>query len=321
MRYGGDNRSRLLLVTLIVTSLFLITLDMRGVQLISGLRQGTQSVLGPFQRVASTAFTPIGNFFSDVAHLGRTRTQLTSLVDQNAKLRKSLIDLKGTDAQIKQLKSILDFAGTGGYKIVSARVISQGTSLSFSQSITIDIGANANITRDMTVICGDGLVGVVKEVYASTSLVLLESDPAFRIGVRIAGSQEIGILSGQGTDRAMLQLLDSQSSVKRGDVLVARGSEGGKPFVPGVPIGVVTSVPNSAGLVSQLAEVKFFTHLHALSVVAVVLRAPVIDPRDALVPAKPTPTPIPTVTIFVTPTPSASGVPSATPSNSAATKK
>lgn len=321
MRYGGDNRSRLLLVTLIVTSLFLITLDMRGVQLVAGLRQGTQSVLGPFQRAASTALTPLGNFFSDVAHLGRTRAQLTSLVDQNAKLRRSLIDLKGTDAQIKQLKSILNLAGTGGYKIVSAKVISQGTSASFSQSITIDVGRNANITRDMTVICGDGLVGVVKEVYSSTALVLLESDPAFRVGVRIAGSQEIGILSGQGTDRALLQLLDSQSSVKKGDVLVARGSQDGKPFVPGVPVGVVTSVPNSAGHVSQLAEVKFFTHLHALSIVAVVLKAPVTDPRDALVPAKPTPTPIPTVTIFVTPTPSASGVPSATPSSSATTIK
>jgi rod shape-determining protein MreC len=321
MRYGGDNRSRLLLVTLIVTSLFLITLDMRGVQLISSLRQGTQTVLGPFQRAASTALTPLGNFFADVAHLGRTRTQLASLVDQNAKLRRSLIDLKGTDAQIKQLKSILNLAGTGGYKIVSAKVISQGTSVSFSQSVTIDIGRNAHITRDMTVICGDGLVGVVKEVYATTALVLLESDPAFRVGVRIAGSQEIGILSGQGTDRAVLQLLDSQSSVKKGDVLVARGSEGGKPFVPGVPVGVVTAVPNSAGLVSQLAEVKFFTHLHALSIVAVVLNAPLIDPRDALVPAKPTPTPIPTVTIFVTPTPTASGVPSASPSNSADSKK
>lgn len=326
MRYGGDNRSRLLLVILIVTSLFLITLDMRGVSLITGLRQGTQSVFGPFQRAASTAFTPIGNFFSDVAHLGRTRTQLASLEDQNAKLRRSLIDYKGTDAQIKQLKSILDLAGTGGYKIVSAKVISQGTSLSFSQSITIDVGANAHVTRDMTVICGDGLVGVVKEVYATTALVLLESDPAFRVGVRIAGSQEIGILSGQGTDRAVLQLLDSQSSVKKGDVLVARGSEGGKPFVPGVPVGVVTAVPNSAGLVSQLAEVKYFTHLHALSVVAVVLKAPVTDPRDALVPPKPTPTPIPTVTIFVTPTPPASepsapgNSPSASPTP-AATKK
>ena len=313
MRYGGDNRSRLLLVTLIVTSLFLITLDLRGVSLVTGLRNGTQSVLGPFQRAASTAFGPIGNFFSDVSHLGRTRAQLKSLEEQNAKLRSSLIDRKSTDAQIKQLKSILNLAGTGGYKIVSAKVISQGTSASFSQSITIDIGANAHLTRDMTVIGEDGLVGVVKEVYASSALVLLESDPGFRIGVRIAGSQEIGILSGQGTDRAVLQLLDSQSSVKVGDVLLARGSDGGKPFVPGVPIGIVTSVPNSAGLVSQMAEVKYFTHLHALSVVAVVVQAPVINPRDSLVPPKPTPTPIPTVTIFATPTPSSSFTPSAKP--------
>lgn len=174
----------------------------------------------------------------------------------------------------------------------------------------------------MTVICGDGLVGVVKEVYASTALVMLESDPSFRVGVRIAGSQEIGILSGQGTDRAILQLLDSQTTVKVGDVLLARGSEGGKPFVPGVPVGTVTSVPNSAGLVSQLAEVQFFTHLHTLGIVAVVVSPPIIDPRDALVPPKPIPTPIPTVTIYVTPTPMSTTSPlNPVPSKTPTTKK
>lgn len=315
MRYGGDNRSRLLLVTLIVTSLFLITLDLRGVSLVTGLRHGTQSVLGPFQRAASSAFSPVGSFFSDIAHLGRTRAELKSLETQNSQLRSTLIDRKNIETQIKQLKSVLNLSGIGGYKIVSAKVISQGTSTSFNQSITIDVGANAHVTRDMTVLCGDGLVGVVKEVYASTALVMLESDPSFRVGVRIAGSQEIGILSGQGTDRAILQLLDTQSSVKVGDVLVARGSEGGKPFVPGVPVGTVTSVPNSAGSVSQLAEVQFFTHLHTLGIVAVVVSPPISDPRDALVPQKPMPTPVPTVTIFVTPTPTPF------PSTSPTTKK
>ena len=311
MRYGGDNRSRLLLVTLIVTSLFLITLDLRGVSIVTGLRHGTQSVLGPLQRAASSAFSPVGSFFSDIAHIGRTSAELKSLESQNSQLRSTLIDRKNIESQIKQLKSVLNLAGTGGYKIVNAKVISQGTSASFSQSITIDVGANAHITRDMTVVCGDGLVGVVKEVYASTALVMLESDPSFRVGVRIAGSQEIGILSGQGTDRAILQLLDSQSTVKVGDVLLARGSEGGKPFVPGVPVGTVTSVPNSAGSVSQLAEVQFFTHLHALGIVAVVVSPPITDPRDALVPPKPVPTPIPTVTIYVTPSPSPVATPTA----------
>ena len=303
MRYGGDNRSRLLLVTLIVTSLFLITLDLRGVSLVTGLRHGTQSVLGPFQRAASSAFSPIGSFFSEIAHIGRTRAELKSLESQNSQLRSTLVDRKNIESQIKQLKSVLNLAGTGGYKIVSAKVISQGTSTSFSQSITIDIGTNAHLTRDMTVICGDGLVGVVKEVYPTTALVMLETDPSFRVGVRIAGSQEIGILSGQGTDRAILQLLDSQTTVKVGDVLLARGSEGGRPFVPGVPVGIVTSVPNSAGSVSQLAEVRYFTRLHTLGIVAVVVSPPVTDPRDALVPPKPIPTPVPTVTIYVTPNP------------------
>lgn len=52
MRYGGEGRSRLLLIILIVTSLFLITLDLRGVKILDGLRSGTQNVLSPFQKQA-----------------------------------------------------------------------------------------------------------------------------------------------------------------------------------------------------------------------------------------------------------------------------
>ena len=301
MRYGGNNRSRLLLVTLIVTSLFFITLNLRGVQVMTGLRNGTQGMLAPFQRAASTAFAPVGNFFSDISHLGRARTQLKTLEDQNAVLRTQLLNRKNIESEIKQLKSILNLAGIAGYKIVNAKVISQGSSSSFTQTVTIDIGANMHLTRDMTVICGQGQVGVVKAVYPTTALVMLASDPAFHIGVRVAGSQQIGILAGQGTDQAVLQLLDSQSSVQSGDVLLALGSQGGKPFVPGVPVGEVTFVSDLAGGVSQTAEVKYYAPLNALSIVAVVLQPPASDPRDALVPPKPIPTPIPTVTVFATP--------------------
>jgi rod shape-determining protein MreC len=49
MRNGGEGRARLLLIILIVTSLFLITLDLRGVKILDGIRGGTQNVLAPFQ--------------------------------------------------------------------------------------------------------------------------------------------------------------------------------------------------------------------------------------------------------------------------------
>jgi rod shape-determining protein MreC len=301
MRNGGDNRGRLLLISLIVTSLFLITLDLRGVQVINGLRSGTQSALSPFQSAGAKVFRPVSNFFSDITHLGRTRGEIAKLKADNEKLKQDLINRRNADSELTQLKSVLDLAGTARYKVVNAKVISLGSTSSFTQTITIDAGTNDGVRENMTVITGLGLVGVVKISYPNSALVQLTSDSAFRVGARVAGSQQIGILSGQGTDKGVLQLLDNQTSLKIGDVILARGSQENVPFVPGVPIGEVTSVDNAAGAVTQTADVKLYVNFSALSIVAVVVGSPKSDPRDALVPRAPVPVPVPTVTVYATP--------------------
>ena len=306
MRYGGEGRARLLLIILIVTSLFLITLDLRGVKILDGVRNGTQNVLAPFQKAGSTVVTPFRNFFSDVTHLGRTRNQIEKLKADNARLRNKLLERKSADAQLTQLKSVLDLAGKAGYKVLATRVISQGASTSFSQTITIDAGTSSGVRPNMTVISGEGLVGVVKESFLNSALVMLATDPDFKVGVRIAGTQQIGILSGRGSRRAELQLLDNQKIVKVGDVLLARGSTNNRPFVPGIPIGVISAVDSSAGSIAQSATVMLYPNFSALGVVSVVLSAGKNNPGDALVPVAPQPTPVPTVTIYATPTPSAS---------------
>ncbi|CAN2241730.1 rod shape-determining protein MreC [Candidatus Planktophila dulcis] len=301
MRYGGDNRGRLLIIVLLVTSLFLITLDLRGVQVIDGLRTGTQTALTPVQKAGSWLVSPFRNFLSDVTHLGRTRNQMEKLTAENEKLRLTLQNRKTADAQLKQLKGVLNLAGTAGYEVVNAKVISQGSTTSFTQTITIDAGTSSGVRANMTVLSGYGLVGVVKYAYRDSALVQLASDPAFKIGARIAGTQQIGILSGQGTRKGVLQLLDNTTQVRKGDALLARGSQNGRPFVPGVPIGEVISVDNSPGAVTQTADVKFYTNFSTLGVVAVVVSGSSADPRDSLVPPKPRPTPLPTVTIYATP--------------------
>jgi rod shape-determining protein MreC len=311
VRYGGDNRGRLLIIVLIVTSLLLITLDLRGVAVIDGLRNGTQTALTPVQKVGSWAISPLRNFLSDVTHLGRTRNQIEKLKADNEKLKTTLLNRKSADAQLTQLKKVLDLAGNGGYKVVNAKVISQGSSTSFTQTITIDAGTTSGVHTNMTVLSGYGLVGVVKFAYTNSALVQLASDPTFRIGARIAGTQQIGILSGQGTRKGVLQLLDNTTTVKVGDALLARGSQNGRPFVPGAPIGEVTAVDNSPGAVTQTADVKFYANFSTLGVVAVVISNPNSDPRDSLVPPKPRPTPMPTVTVYATPD-AASPSPSAT---------
>jgi rod shape-determining protein MreC len=305
MRQGGEGRARLLLVILIVTSLFLITLDLRGVKVIEGFKQGTQTVLSPFQRAGAVVLNPVKNFFSDVTNLGRTGNQIEKLEAENAQLKIQLLNRKNADGQLEQLEKILDLAGTAGYKIVNSRVISQGSSQSFSQTITIDSGSNAGIKKNMTVLSQFGLAGVVKDVYPNSALIQLASDPGFKVGARIAGTQQIGILTGSGNRSASLQLLDNSTTVKVGDVLLARGSLANRPFVPGVPLGYVSAVDNSAGAVAQTATIRYYTNFSTLGVVAVVVSGPTSNPGDALVPQKPRVAPIPTVTVTVTPSPTA----------------
>ena len=73
MARGGSDRSRLLLVLLLVSSLFLITLDLRGVNVATGLRNTAQNILSPVEGLFSKIFSPVGNFFGDVKNLGNTQ--------------------------------------------------------------------------------------------------------------------------------------------------------------------------------------------------------------------------------------------------------
>jgi len=258
-------------------------------------------VLAPVERLATRVFSPVGDFFSEVGNLGRSSEKIDKLEEENQELKSQVIFNENTLAQLESLKGVLDLAGKARYKTVSARLISKGGTGTFSETIVLDIGSDSGVRRDMTVIAASGLVGVVKSTTAASSIVLLMNDPSFRIGVRVAGKQDMGILLGQGDKNYSLQMLSATSAISVGDVLLARGSSGDKPFVPGVPVGRVSYVENTVGQLTKEGRVNGFVDLNSLSVVSVVLSAVAGDPGDALVPQAPRPAP--TVTVFVTPSP------------------
>lgn len=301
MAKSGGNRSRLLLVLLLVSSLFLITLDLRGVNLASGIRGTVASIFSPVEKLFSTIFSPVGNFVGDLRNIGQSNEKIEDLTKEIDRLKSKEILDKDTIGQLSQLRNVLDLAGRGNYKVVAAKVINRGSAATFKETITIDVGSSSGISKNMTVISDGGLVGVVKSVSSTSSIVLLMSDPTFKIGVRIAGTQSIGVLSGQGGNTYLLQLLDATGDIKVGDKLVARGSEGGRPFVPGVPVGSVIEVQSNSSSITQNADVEASANLNRIGIVAVVVAPPKSDPRDSLIPK-----PNPTVTVYATPTPTPS---------------
>ena len=298
-------RSRFMLGFLIVLSLLLITLDLRSGSALNGPRSIADSVIAPLQRVATNITSPVGRFFGEIGSLGRTHQQIQDLRKQNAELKAALISRTSISSELAQLKGVLDLAGAGRYRTVAGRVIGMGSVAGFAQTITVDLGSANGVTPDMTVISTDGLVGRVHSVGKHSCTVILISDLNFKIGARLAGTLALGIVSGHGSQPLSLEVLDPQVDVKVGDQLVARGSVGGHPFVPGVPIGVITEVSQTPGALTRFARVRPYAHLGTLDVVGIVVKPPKSDPRDALLPPAPTatPTPTPTVTVTVTATP------------------
>jgi rod shape-determining protein MreC len=210
------------------------------------------------------------------------------------------------------LDALLRVASVGRYRVVPAEVIAVGPAQDFSWTVTIDAGTLDGVEEDMTVINGDGLVGRVLKVYNSTATVVLLVDPESSVGGRVAGSQEIGIVSGTGRQNSLqFQLLDPLGEVNAGDAIVTFGSKGGRPFAPGLPIGEVVDVSGTAGALARVATVSPYADVSQLSVVGVVVRPPREDPRDSVLPSAPAavPTRSPAAPQTTDPAPDASSKP------------
>ncbi|MEU3523569.1 rod shape-determining protein MreC [Streptomyces sp. NPDC038707] len=295
--------SRLLLVLLVAIAFALITVDIRGGRNspVDGARHAAAAVFGPVEDGLSGAVDPVGDAVSAVRDSGGRHDRLAALEKENAALKAKLGSDDRNRSRLRQLDKLMKTAGEGQYAIKGAQVIAIGSAQGFSWTITIDVGADDGIKRDMTVLNGDGLVGRVTTVGPSTSTVLLANDPDFTVGTRMEGSDELGFASGQGDRPLRVELLNGKAEVKKGARLVTFGSQSDKPFVPGVPVGVVSRVDPSGGALTRTLSVTPYVSFTKLDIVGVVMQGPKKDPRDTVLPDRPKPVPTPTVTVTVDP--------------------
>ncbi len=311
-------RTRLVLGVLLAAALALITIDYRGgvADPLRGLRSVGGAVFGSAENVASLVTRPAAAVADGVTGNSGSQARIDALQRQVLSLRAQLGQEQLSKYQDQQLKQLLQVAARGRYRIVAASVIAAGGS--YDDSVTIDAGRGDGIKPDMTVLNGQGLVGTITSVNATTSTVLLSTDASVTVGVRLAGTGEIGVVSGTG--KAMtgsgllrLQVFDVNAVLRPGEQLVTFGSVGGSSYVPGVPVGVITKVEGSASSLTKLALVRPYANDAALGVVGVVVVPPRHNPRFAVLPPAPTPAPKVTVTVTASPGANPSGAPS-TPS-------
>lgn len=295
-----SRRTRIILSILVVASLTFVILDLRGGDgPFSSARAAVSSVIGGIQSGAATIFSPITGSSEWWSTQMNQSGQIRDLTVENERLNSALVSSANDIARADQLDALLRVASVGRYRVTPAEVIAVGPAQDFAWTVTIDAGSLDGLEEDMTVINGDGLVGRVLKVYNSTATVVLIVDPESSVGGRVAGSQEIGLVSGTGRQNSLeFQLLDPLGEVNPGDAVVTFGSKDGRPYAPGLPIGEVVDVTGSAGQLARIATVRPFANMSQISVVGVVVKPPREDPRDSVLPnapvATPTGTPTPT---------------------------
>ncbi|MFF5260286.1 rod shape-determining protein MreC [Actinomadura viridis] len=315
-------RTRAVLGVLLVVALAMITVDYRGGESspLRGLRGAGAAIFGPVERVSAAVVRPVGNTFDAITDAPGERRRADRLERENQRLREQLRSRGLDQDRAGQLDRLLGTAGIGGYKIVAAQVISAGQG--FEDTVTLDVGSRSGVRPDMTVMSADGLVGRVTRVGPATATVLLATDVTSSVGSRLEDSREIGIVQGRGrrgfggggTTPMRFQMLNANAPMRVGQRLVTLGSQGERPYVPGVPVGVIERIDRPVGGLTRTAYVRPFTRFTTLDVVAVVVAPPKADPRDSVLPPRPvTPTPTPSPTGTATRSPGPDDSPSGRP--------
>ncbi len=268
-------RIRILIGILLFVALLLITLDVRGGGdgVLDRLRGTATGVLQPVQDGFSTLVRPLGTATDGVR-------ELFSLRSDNAELRERVEDLEerrrvvaDLERENRELQGLLDLEERLQFETVAARTVALAPS-SFEWTITIDVGSNDGVARDMPVIAGPGLVGRVIQVTPSAARVLLAIDPNFSAASRAARTGEIGSISGRGSDPMLLQPLEPGADIQRGDEIVTSSFAGGV-FPGGIPIGVVADEGDTTARLTRSITVLPYVDFTRLHHVLVVLSAPV----------------------------------------------
>ncbi|MFL6053884.1 MAG: rod shape-determining protein MreC [Actinoallomurus sp.] len=304
---NDTRRTRAVLGILLLISLAMITVDYRGGHQspLRGLRSFGEAIFGPIEGAAAAIVTPVGHALSTIVGSPDAHRRINRLQRENRRLREQLRAQQIDKTRAEQLRRLLGTAGLGGYRIVTAQVVSVGEGV--EETVTIDAGSDDGVRTDMTVITGEGLVGRVTHVGPTTSTVILATDAASAVGGRLEGSGEIGVVRGTGRRSGSpltFELLDSTVAIKPGQRIVSFGSQGDRPYVPGVPIGTVIRIERTPGSLTRTAFVRPFTHFTGLDVVGVVVAPPKKNPRDAVLPPAPkTSAPVPATSAPAPPAP------------------
>lgn len=206
-------------------------------------------------------------------------TQYFSLVDVNKTLTERNIYL---ERKVEQLTEQLEKAGRDSTEIermqtsvlkdcntIPAKVVSCSLN-KLNNFITIDKGYADGVRKDMGVVCGTGVVGIVYLVSEHYSVLIPVLSSVSNISCTIRSRGYFGYLHWKGgsPEEAYIDDIPRHARFKLGDVIVTSGYS--SVFPPGIVVGKIKHVYNSANGLSYRLKITLSTDFGRLRDVCVI---------------------------------------------------
>ncbi|MFZ1237062.1 MAG: rod shape-determining protein MreC [Prevotella sp.] len=169
--------------------------------------------------------------------------------------------------------------------MISAKVISNSLNRP-DNLITINKGSNQGIKKDMGVVCGTGVVGIVYLVSANYSVVIPLLNAKSNISCKILNRQYFGYLhwTGGASDQAFLDDIPRHARFKLNEKIVTSGYS--SVFPSGILVGKIKHVYNSVDGLSYRLSVTLSTDFGTLRDIAVIDNTPLKEQIDLMRAAK-----------------------------------
>lgn len=240
---------------------------------------------GPLNSVASYIFVPmqkginsVGTFFSNKSDRFQT---LEEVMDENEKLQEQVEKLttelnttKLEQYELEDLRKLYQLDQQySNYKKTGAHVIGKGGSNWFNIFL-IDKGSKDGIEKDMNVIAGSGLVGIVIDVgphYAKVRSIIDDSSKVSGMVLSTSDSCIVkGDLKSMNEDRVIQfsELKDTENQIKEGDQIVT--SNVSDKYLPGISIGYISEAKMDSNNITKSGTITpsaDFEHLREVLVI------------------------------------------------------
>lgn len=243
--------SKYILIVLTAICLIFISTSFFTDKLVAPLRNAVSMVVVPLQK----GMNNLGLWTYDKY---TTLQEISVVLDENKELKSKVDELTEENNQLRQdtyeltrLRELYKLDEKyPGYTKVGARII-EVTSDNWSKSFKVDKGSNDGIQKDMNVIAGGGLVGIVSDVGRNYSIIKTVIEDNNAVSGMLIDTNDTCIVEGdiELSDTGLIKLTHFKSdiTVRDGDKIVT--SNISDRYLQGILIGYAKDVvPDSNNL-------------------------------------------------------------------------